>query len=143
METNNKISFFVAKVGLIAVITVLLFTDSLDSASFLKTNLVKFLYDFKTVQNTIFSPNSGLNVLPIHALELSVILEKNPQIVEFSLSDSLQTDPYLYQRIIESNWPKKFVASSPFLFVKTSELSEFKSLKPLARGESVTLVYSD
>lgn len=143
MKKSPRLYYFCSSVGLLSVIVVLIFSNTLNSVSELKTQFRKFTTSFWSFDKVLFSPNSGYKILPTAVLEIKSILDKAALIEEFNLSESLQNDPFIYQRIVEGVWPKKFVASSPFLFIDLDELPEHKEKRLIAEGREIALVLTN
>ena len=68
-----------------------------------------------------FDAEAGiLYALPIESIELKKILKKR-DLKFFNLSESFKKDKYLYQRIIEFNYPLRLDESSSLLFYMKDE----------------------
>ena len=68
-----------------------------------------------------FKESSGvIYALPQEAIELKKLLIKN-EVKNFSLSEKIKKDTFLYQRFIEFNYPIKFIENSKNKFFFKNE----------------------
>ena len=85
----------------------------------------------KQIFKNAFSKNVGIaNVLPPEAIDLKKTVNQL-SIDQFNLSDSIIKDDYLFQRIIEYNYPTRFNQNSSFVFLLKNEenMSSCKVIK--------------
>lgn len=87
----------------------------------------------------LFSPNSGLYVLPdqVELLQSIVVRYKLP---DFRISADFQADYHKMQRIVESAWPVRISENSEFVFITPGESSNFTTCEVLEPGDEVILV---
>ena len=78
-------------------------------------------FKYEIIKNP-FDKNSGIyhSVSP-EIVESQKILQKN-EVSDFMLSETIQKDDYLYQRIIEFNYPIRFKKSSELIFYLYNEI---------------------
>jgi len=77
------------------------------------------------------SENAGIvNVLPSEAIDLKKTASEL-NIDQFNLSDLILEDDYLFQRIVEYNYPIRFNKNSKFVFLLKNEenISSCKAIK--------------
>ena len=81
-----------------------------------------FRSNFKyEVMKNPFDENSGIShALSLEVVESKLILKKQ-KAIDFNLSKSLKKDTYLYQRIIEFNYPIRINESSKLIFFLNAE----------------------
>ena len=93
-------------------------------------------FQYEVIKNP-FKKNSGIYyAVSSEVIESRDIIEKN-QLKSFNLSKKLKGNTYLYQRIIEFNYPLRLTESSKYIFYLNDEiipdycevLEESKSLK--------------
>ena len=77
-------------------------------------------FKYEIIKNP-FNENSGINyALSPEVIESNDILKKHKEI-DFNLSEGLKKDTYLYQRIIEFNYPIRINESSKLIFYLNTE----------------------
>ena len=77
-------------------------------------------FKYEIIKNP-FNENAGiLYALSAEVIEANSILKKQ-KVIDFNLSESLKKDTYLYQRIIEFNYPIRINESSKFVFFHNTE----------------------
>lgn len=140
MKLNLRLIKLFPFIGGLCVFALLIFSPTLNSLAEIRLFFYRFATSYHEFNLTLFLPDSGIKVLPVAALEIRTILWQNKWIEEFNLSESLQKDPFVYQRIIEGVWPKTFLASSPYTFVSLAELPTFTGKRVFAKGKEIALV---
>ena len=71
-------------------------------------------FKYEIIKNP-FNENAGISyALSAEVIEANSILKKQ-KVIDFNLSESLKKDTYLYQRIIEFNYPIKIKQNAAFL----------------------------
>ena len=72
-------------------------------------------FKYEIIKNP-FNENAGIfYALSAEAIEANSILKKQ-KVIDFNLSEDLKKDTYLYQRIIEFNYPIRINESSKLIF---------------------------
>ena len=72
-------------------------------------------FKYEIIKNP-FNENAGISyALSAEAIEANSILKKR-KVIDFNLSEDLKKDTYLYQRIIEFNYPIRINESSKNIF---------------------------
>ena len=77
-------------------------------------------FKYEIIKNP-FNENAGISyALSAEVIEANCILKKQ-KAIDFNLSESLKKDTYLYQRIIEFNYPIRINESSKLIFYLNTE----------------------
>ena len=77
-------------------------------------------FKYEIIKNP-FNENAGISyALSAEVIEANSILKKQ-KVIDFNLSESLKKDTYLYQRIIEFNYPIRINESSKLIFFLNAE----------------------
>ena len=77
-------------------------------------------FKYEIIKNP-FNENAGISyALSSEVIEANSILKKQ-KAIDFNLSESLKKDTYLYQRIIEFNYPIRINESSKLIFYLNTE----------------------
>ena len=77
-------------------------------------------FKYEIIKNP-FNENAGISyALSAEVIEANSILKKQ-KVPDFNLSEGLKKDTYLYQRIIEFNYPIRINESSKFIFYLNTE----------------------
>ena len=77
-------------------------------------------FKYEIIKNP-FNESSGISyALSAEVIEANSILKKQ-KAIDFNLSESLKKDTYLYQRIIEFNYPIRINESSKLIFYLNTE----------------------
>ena len=77
-------------------------------------------FKYEIIKNP-FNENAGISyALSAEAIEANSILKKQ-KVIDFNLSEDLKKDTYLYQRIIEFNYPIRINESSKLIFFLNAE----------------------
>ena len=77
-------------------------------------------FKYEIIKNP-FNESSGIAyALTAEVIESNSILKKQ-KAIDFNLSEGLKKDTYLYQRIIEFNYPIRINESSKFIFFLNAE----------------------
>ena len=104
--------------------------------------------NLNTIQNPkqtltrIFKPNSGQEVLPPQIQQMLSLLETN-QITSYQLSDQLNSDPLINQRITEAAWPIKKEPEAYFLLRYSTERIKQSSCVLVDQRKEIALDYCD
>jgi len=104
-----------------------------------EANLATF-HSFKPSISRLLTPDSGRDVLPTTVQQMLSLLQEN-KITEYRLSDTFEQDPLIQQRIIESAWPAKKNAASPYLLCSIGEFKNMTACIDIVREKDVILVY--
>ena len=77
-------------------------------------------FKYEIIKNP-FNENAGISyALSAEVIEANSILKKH-KVIDFNLSEDLKKDTYLYQRIIEFNYPIRINESSKLIFFLNAE----------------------
>ena len=77
-------------------------------------------FKYEIIKNP-FNENAGISyALSAEVIEANSILKKQ-KVIDFNLSEDLKKDTYLYQRIIEFNYPIRINESSKLIFFLNAE----------------------
>ena len=77
-------------------------------------------FKYEIIKNP-FNENAGISyALSAEVIEAKSILKKQ-KVIDFNLSEGLKKDTYLYQRIIEFNYPIRINESSKLIFFLNAE----------------------
>ena len=77
-------------------------------------------FKYEIIKNP-FNENAGISyALSAEVIEANIILKKQ-KVIDFNLSEDLKKDTYLYQRIIEFNYPIRINESSKLIFFLNTE----------------------
>ena len=77
-------------------------------------------FKYEIIKNP-FNENAGISyALSSEVIEANSILKKQ-KVIDFNLSEDLKKDTYLYQRIIEFNYPIRINESSKLIFFLNAE----------------------
>ena len=77
-------------------------------------------FKYEIIKNP-FNENAGISyALSSEVIEANSILKKQ-KVTDFNLSEGLKKDTYLYQRIIEFNYPIRINESSKIIFFPNAE----------------------
>ena len=77
-------------------------------------------FKYEIIKNP-FNENAGISyALSAEVIEANSILKKQ-KVIDFNLSEGLKKDTYLYQRIIEFNYPIRINESSKLIFFLNAE----------------------
>jgi len=77
-------------------------------------------FKYEIIKNP-FNENAGISyALSSEVIEANSILKKQ-KVTDFNLSEGLKKDTYLYQRIIEFNYPIRINESSKLIFFLNAE----------------------
>ena len=94
-------------------------------------------FKYEIIKNP-FNENAGISyALSAEVIEANSILKKQ-KVTDFNLSEGLKKDTYLYQRIIEFNYPIRINESSKLIFFLNAEDIP-KACKIIEIGKYLTL----
>ena len=77
-------------------------------------------FEYEVLKNAFRKDVGIINVLPSEAIDIKKTA-RELNIGQFNLSDSIIEDDYLFQRIIEYNYPIRFNINSNFIFLLKNE----------------------
>lgn len=126
---------------IIPVLVILIFgTHILDTLTDLrKTDAIVVQYHGETLKK-VFTPNSGLEVLPAKVQDMLSLLNEN-NVNSYQLSAQITNENETYQRIIESAWPRKLSNTSKYILIAPDEIKQYSSCNVIDQREGVSLVY--
>jgi len=115
-------------------------TQLIDTLANLKESDINSLHYYQNTIQNVFTPNSGQEVLPQPVLQMLEIIETN-QIEDYQLSDLLEKDPSIFQRISESAWPVRMSSTSKYFFITPNEIENYTACTMIGQsGETVLVV---
>jgi len=128
----------------VSVLVIVLFhTPTINTLAELKKSNLSTIQDFKLSLTNIFSPNSGQEVLPVQVRQMLSLLQTH-HIASYQLSNQLDLNLLIKQRIVESAWPIKMDKRSPYLLGLVEEIKRtpiWRNCAVIDQREDVTLVY--
>lgn len=97
--------------------------------------------DIKTFQSNLNTPQAGEHVLPMPVKEMLVFLRTH-QVDTYDLSEQIKRREHMevYQRIVESAWPKRPNVDSRYKLMFVRELENYSRCKIIERGKEAALV---
>ncbi len=104
------------------MIFVILNTQVLNTLINLNSVNLPFTQKPAEVFTTVFTPKLGLQVLPVEVKSMLNLLEKI-DIEDYRISELLKNQTFIYQRIVEAAWPKKYSDLSHYVFILADELT--------------------
>jgi len=90
--------------------------------------------------SNLFTPNSGLDVLPDKAQQVLTLIQEN-DITSYRLSTVISEDYHLMQRIVESAWPVRMAEDSVHVFITPDESPDYGKCTVTDQVEEVILVH--
>jgi len=129
------------KVFAVIVLLMALFSShSVDTwTDLIQSNLDTVQHLQLTLAN-ILTPNSGREVLPGKVQQMLSLFGKY-HITNYRLSNRLEQDESINQRIIESAWPKKKDSTSFYLICLIEEIKNNPTCDLIGKRKDVALVY--
>lgn len=139
----GSLFFYNRRYYVLIISTILVFlvfnTSTLNFLLMIKQADLPALQHPKGIINTIFTPNTGREVLPNQVqIMLSIIQELN--ITDYKLSPEITNNGEVVQRVVESSWPVKFEVTSSNTFITQNERLEFQNCMFIKQIEDVILV---
>jgi hypothetical protein len=97
--------------------------------------------DIRSFRSNLATPQAGEHILPPSVQEMLRLL-RNQNVAFYRVSERIKSAEggLLYQRIVESAWPRKISPECHHEFVFISELERFPKCKEVGRGKEVALV---
>ena len=138
----NEIIFkYIWRLGCMAIIVLALFyLQIMHTWSILVKASMALVNNFGQFQTNLATPGSGLDILPSQVQEMRDILQDNPQIVRYQLSQQLKADEFILQRSVETIWPKTLDSAAKGVFILCSELEQYDQCVEVDRGKEIALV---
>jgi hypothetical protein len=121
------------------IVFVLFNTLTLDAFTILTKSALPAIQHPKAELTNLFTPNSGLGVLPPKVLTMISILNEN-KVESYKLSENFSNDVVIYQRIVEGAWPIKLENTSSYLLMATDEIVDYPNCMIIEEKEDVALV---
>jgi len=90
----------------------------------------------------IFTPKSGTEVLPDEALQIQELIDQH-KLGDYWLTDGLQEDNEIKEKIIESSWPVLIDSNSPYVFGYSGELTGRFDCKIIGTQQDIELGYCE
>ena len=137
---KSRTKWFVLKTLLAGAISTILYvyTPTFITWKHLQKSITQPKKNLSKRLNVLFSPNSGLEVLPLKVQRMLVLI-KGKNIKSYRLSRFLAEESLIKQRITEAAWPIRLSSSSPYLLSTNSELRYYPKCMPMGRIKDVTL----
>lgn len=139
----GSLIFYNRRYFILIITTILVFlvfnTSTLNYLLMIKQADVPALQHPKAIINTLFTPNTGREVLP-NPVQIMVSIIQELKITDYKLSPEITDNMELMQRIIESAWPVKLEVNSPYTFITQNERLEFQNCTFIKQIEDVILV---
>jgi len=100
--------------------------------------------NFQYFRNNVETPDAGRQILPLPVQEMLQLLDKY-QLGSYGLSPRMigSQEPamiLIFQRIIESSWPKRFEPASKYKFIFIDELDKMPGCIEREREKEIILV---
>lgn len=102
----------------------------------------EFAGSFDEVIPAVFTPDSGLDMLPKRVWAGGELLKQN-NVDRFRISKILAEDWEIYQRTVEGLWPKQLDPQSPYWVITEHELPAYIQCEILGSLEAIMLVRCD
>ncbi len=137
--------FFYNKRYFVFIITAILIFFAFNSSTLDYLLLIKRA-DFpnfqhpKVIINTLFTPNTGREVLPKQVQNMLSLIQE-VDIEDYKLSAEISLNGEVVQRIVESAWPVKLEKSSSYNFIIDKEKMEYAGCTNIKQLEDIILVY--
>lgn len=126
-------------IGITFMIFFVFNTSTLDYLLMIKKADTPSFQHPKGVISTIFTPNSGREVLPKQVQNMLSLIEST-HITEYKISNEIINNGENVQRIVESAWPVRLEESSPFIFITIDEEVNYDDCIRIDQIEDVILV---
>lgn len=124
----------------VSVLVIVLFkTPVLDAWIEIRDTNLRAFQSFKPSISRLFTPDSGREVLPSEVQQMLSLLQEN-KITGYRLANSIEQDPLISQRIVESAWPMKKEAASPYILYPIEEIADLTGCVEVAKGKDIALV---
>lgn len=121
------------------ILTIYFFSQSPSAYSHMFASTLTTTSHPKQPLRLIIEPNSGKHVLPHQVLKMLDMIKEN-EISNYQLSNIIDKDTLLHQRIVESSWPVKLEEDSHFFFIYEEELKDFPNCTIVDQREGIFLV---
>lgn len=139
-EKRKQFTYFLLLAGSVLVI-VLMFTPTLITWMFLVQSNTTTINQLNNSLTNIFQPNAGQEqVLPFPVQQMLSLMQTY-HISSYQISNQMDRDPNIPQRIIESAWPRRMDRKSPYLFCLLEEIKSYPNCTVIDQREAVALVY--
>lgn len=138
LAISRQLSFM--RIAASVLVIVLFITPTIDTWTKLKqSNLSTFQHPKRPLAN-IFSPNSGQEVLPVQVQRMLSLLHTH-HIASYQLSNQLDRDIEIKQRIIEAAWPIKMDSTSSYLLSVLTETKNNPTCLVIDQNKDIALEY--
>jgi len=123
-----------------ALVIVFFTTPTIESLTELRNSNLNTISHPKQPLVNILSPNSGQEVLPLEVQEMLALLQTH-NITSYRISEQMEQNLLIDQRIREAAWPIQFDTSSSYLFVSPHDLIIIPNCVVMDQREDVVLEY--
>lgn len=135
----NRPPRFMLVAGLVLAI-VLFTTPTIATWTALQQSNLHTVQNLESSLTNIIIPNSGKEALPKKVQRMLELLHTH-HIASYRLSNRLEQDIEIKQRITESAWPIKMESTSPYLLVLVDEINNYSPCTEIGQKKDVALVY--
>jgi hypothetical protein len=134
---RKRYSIFLA----IAVLVIIyLLTPVIDTLLLIKQSNLAFIQSPGESLINILSPDSGQNVLPEPVQQMLSLLHTH-QVESYQISDLLNKNTLIKQRIVEAAWPIKMESTSPYHLLLLEEINNDSNCTVIDRRKDIALEY--
>jgi hypothetical protein len=98
--------------------------------------------NFQSFQTNLKMPHAGENILPSAVQEMLALLQTH-QLDSYQLSEQISNKKniLIYQRIVESAWPRRTDPKSNYKLILVNELDDYSDCEVKERGKEAALVF--
>lgn len=125
------------------VLILLIFkSQPLNTFGSLREQFTSFMSKPEYFLTNIFTPKSGMEVLPEQALQIHELIDQFG-LSDYWLTDGLQEDNEIKEKIIESSWPVIIDSGSPYVFGYRDEFTDRDGCTVIGTQLDIELGYCD
>jgi hypothetical protein len=97
---------------------------------------------FQSFQSNLNTPHAGEHILPPAVQEMLAFLGTH-QMDSYQLSEQIRNEKnvLIYQRIVESAWPRRTDPESNYKLILVNELDDYSNCEVKERGKEAALVF--
>jgi hypothetical protein len=98
--------------------------------------------NFQSFQTNLKTPHAGENILPSAVQEMLAFLRIH-QLDSYQISEQIRNEKnvLIYQRIVESAWPRRTDLKSNYKLILVNELDDYSDCEVKERGKEAALVF--
>lgn len=127
-------------IALPVLFVLLLNSQSLNAWVSLREAKSTLSSDPKQALTNLFTPSSGMEVLPREALQVRSLIDAY-ELTSYRLSEEMTQDQEVMQRVIESTWPVTVSQDSPYLFGFVGDMANHPDCQLLEQRQDIELGY--